>query len=95
MLSLVLPVTHAALHYTCAAPMATFDTRVLSLNVTRYNSLQMDTYINTLDGFITIFLSGVIHKGTLLLQEHLDAVDGPSSEREKGASVEMIDELTT
>lgn len=55
----------------------------------------MDTYINTLDGFITIFLSGVIHKGTLLLQEHLDAVDGPSSEREKGASVEMIDELTT
>lgn len=52
----------------------------------------MDTYINTLDGFITIFLSGVVHKGTLLLQEHLDAVDGPSSEREKGASVEMISE---
>lgn len=40
------------------------------------------TYIKTLDGSVTVFLSGVVHKGTLMFQQHLDAVDCPNSENE-------------
>lgn len=42
-----------------------------------------ETYINHLDGLLTVLLSGVVHKGTLVIQKHLDAVDRSSSERRK------------
>lgn len=38
--------------------------------------------INTLDGSVTVFFSGVVHKGTLLFQQHLDAVDCAGSAEE-------------
>lgn len=41
------------------------------------------TYINALDGSVTVFLLGVVDKGTLLFKQHLDAVNRPSSERER------------
>lgn len=38
--------------------------------------------INTLDGSVTLLLLGVVHEGTLMLQQHFDAVDRPGSAEE-------------
>lgn len=38
--------------------------------------------INTLDGSVTVIPSGVVDEGTLVFQQHLDAVDRPSSAEE-------------
>lgn len=57
------------------------------VNINTKNCLQeevkKDTYINALDGSVTVFLLGVVDKGTLLFKQHLDAVNRPSSERER------------
>lgn len=38
--------------------------------------------VDALDGSVTVFLPAVVDEGTLLVQQHLDAVDGPSSAEE-------------
>ena len=45
--------------------------------------MKKDTYVNAPDGCVTVFLLGVVDKGTLLFEQHLDAVNRPSSEREE------------
>lgn len=37
-------------------------------------------YIKVLDGSVAVFSSGVVDKGTLVFQQHLDAVNAPGSD---------------
>lgn len=39
-----------------------------------------DTYIDALDCSVTVFFTGVVDEGTLLFQQHLDAVHCPHSD---------------
>lgn len=58
------------------------------------HSVNTDTYIEALDGFFTVFLLGVVHKRTQMVQQHLYAVNCPDSESETNSlslmSVELL-----
>lgn len=58
--------------------------RYLNKDYNVWHTLKVNTtYVDALDGSLAVFLTGVVHKGTLMLQQHFDAVHCPGSKREK------------
>lgn len=55
------------------------------------HSHNTDTYIEALDGSFTVVLLGVVHKRTLIVQQHLYAVNCPNSERNKQVVIKIYE----